>query len=94
MESHAEFLRMVTLDDELVAALRQDWRSAPITAAERAMLEYVEKLTLHPAAMARPDVEALHAAGYDDRGVLQINLIASMFNYLNRVADGLGVGRG
>ncbi len=85
---------MVTLDDELVRALRRDWRTAPITAHERAMLEYVEKLTLQPAHVSRADVEALRAAGYDDRGVLQINLIASLFNYLNRVADGLGVGRG
>jgi uncharacterized peroxidase-related enzyme len=84
---------MVTLDDELVSALRRDWRTAPITDRERAMLEYVEKLTLKPAAMDRADVESLHAAGYDDLGVLQINLIASLFNYLNRVADGLGVGR-
>lgn len=84
---------MVTEDEDLVAALRRDWRRAPITPAERAMLEYVEKLTVRPASMARADVEALRAAGFDDRGVLQINLIASFFNYVNRVADGLGVGR-
>jgi uncharacterized peroxidase-related enzyme len=84
---------MVTEDEDLVAALRRDWRRAPITPAERAMLEYAEKLTLRPAAMTRADVEALRAVGFDDRGVLQINLIASFFNYVNRVADGLGVGR-
>jgi alkylhydroperoxidase family enzyme len=36
----------------------------------------------------------LRAAGFDDKGILQITLIASWFNYINRVADALGVGRG
>jgi uncharacterized peroxidase-related enzyme len=94
MESHAEFLRLVTLDDDLVNALRRDWRTAPIEPSERAMLEYVEKLTLRPAEVSRQDLAALHAAGFDDTGILQINLIASWFNYVNRVADGVGVGRG
>ncbi len=57
------------------------------------MLDYVAKLTLHPAEMAREDVESLRAHGFDDKAILQINLIASWFNYINRVADGLGVGR-
>ncbi len=57
------------------------------------MLAYVEKLTLKPVSVGRGDIEALHAAGFDDTAILQINLIASWFNYINRVADGLGVGR-
>lgn len=57
------------------------------------MLDYVEKLTLKPATVGRHDLEVLRAVGFDDTGILQINLIASWFNYINRVADGLGVGR-
>jgi alkylhydroperoxidase family enzyme len=57
------------------------------------MLDYVAKLTLHPTKIQRQDVEALRAVGFDDVAILQINLIASWFNYINRVADGLGVGR-
>jgi uncharacterized peroxidase-related enzyme len=84
---------MVTEDEELVAGLRQDWRTATITASERAMLEYVEALTLRPASLERADLEALRAAGFDDTGILQITLIASYFASINRIADGLGVGR-
>ena len=41
-----------------------------------------------------PDDHArLRSAGFDDRGILQITLIAAWFNYINRVADALGVGR-
>lgn len=57
------------------------------------MLSYVEKLTLNPVAVWRDDMDALRAAGFDDTAILQITLIASFFNYINRVADGLGVGR-
>jgi alkylhydroperoxidase family enzyme len=57
------------------------------------MLAYVEKLTLTPAEVERADVEALRAAGFDDRAVLQIAQITSFFAYLNRMADGLGVGK-
>lgn len=84
---------MVTSDENLVSALRRDWRTAPITPSERAMLGYVEKLTLHPSTVSRQDLDALRAAGFDDTGILQINLIASFFNSINRVADGLGVGK-
>ena len=94
MESHAEFLRAVTLDEALSDAIRCDWRSADLTPAERAMLAYVETLTLRPAQCSIDDIAALRSVGFDDRAILQINLIASFFNYVNRVADGLGVGRG
>ena len=84
---------MVTLDEGLSEAIKQDWRTADLTDREKAMLEYVEKLTRDPASVWRDDLDALRAVGFDDTGILQINLIASWFNYINRVADGLGVGR-
>ena len=57
------------------------------------MLDYAAKLTLSPAQVTSEDLDRLRAVGFDDRAILQINLIASWFNYINRVADGLGVGR-
>jgi alkylhydroperoxidase family enzyme len=57
------------------------------------MLDYAAKLTREPARMCLEDIDRLRAVGFDDRGILQINLIAAWFNYINRVADGLGVGR-
>jgi uncharacterized peroxidase-related enzyme len=93
VESHAEFLRLVSLDEELVTALRRDYQQANVSSAERVLLDYTAKLTLTPARMSREDIQRLRDAGFDDRAILQINLIASWFNYINRVADGLGVGR-
>ena len=57
------------------------------------MLDYVATLTRCPVEIQRQDVENLRGHGFTDTAILQINLIASWFNYINRVADGLGVGR-
>ena len=46
-----------------------------------------------PRNAVRRIMDKLRAVGFDDRGILQITLIASWFNYINRVADALGVGR-
>jgi uncharacterized peroxidase-related enzyme len=81
------------LDDALVAALREDYTQAPISKKERVMLDYVVKLTRDATQCSPEDHERLRQVGFDDRGILQITLIASWFNYINRVADALGVGR-
>jgi uncharacterized peroxidase-related enzyme len=83
----------VTLDQELIDALKRDYTSAPITAQERVMLDYVVKLTKDATKIWKDDHDGLQAAGFDDKAILQITLIASWFNYINRVADALGVGR-
>lgn len=93
MTSHAEFLRRVTLDEDMVAALQDDYRTAPISAAERAMLDFAVDITEDATRVSRETLDGLRAHGFDDRGILQITLIASWFNYINRVADALGVGR-
>jgi uncharacterized peroxidase-related enzyme len=83
----------VSLDKELVEALKRDWRTANLDEKDRAMLSYVEKLTMNPVSVWRDDMDGLRTAGFDETAILQITLIASFFNYINRVADGLGVGR-
>lgn len=57
------------------------------------MLDYVVKLTKDATKCSSEDHARLRSAGFDDRGILQITLIACWFNYINRVADSLGVGR-
>ncbi len=57
------------------------------------MLDYVVQLTKDATRIGPQDHERLRSEGFDDRAILQITLIASWFNYINRVADALGVGR-
>ena len=77
----------------MVEALQADYRTAPITDAERVMLDYVAQLTRDATRIRRQDHVRLREVGFDDQAILQITLIASWFNYINRVADALGVGR-
>ena len=91
--SHAEFLRRVTADEALVAAIERDFRTAPIEDRDKVMLEYAEQITRDATGVTDEHHARLRAAGFDDRGILQITLIASWFNYINRVADALGVGK-
>jgi uncharacterized peroxidase-related enzyme len=85
---------MVTLDEKMVAILREDYAGAPISQQDRAMLDYVVQLTKDATRLTPQDHDKLRAVGFDDTAILQITLIASWFNYINRVADALGVGRG
>jgi uncharacterized peroxidase-related enzyme len=77
----------------MVAALQKDYRTAPISEQDKVMVEYVVKLTRDATQCSPADHDKLRAVGFDDRGILQVTLIASWFNYINRVADALGVGR-
>jgi uncharacterized peroxidase-related enzyme len=81
------------LDEEMVRALEADYKTAPISEQDRVMLDYVVQITKDATRISRADHERLRAVGFDDRGILQITLIASWFNYINRAADALGVGR-
>ena len=78
-------------EDTLADQLRIDYTQADLTERERAMLDYVDKLTRTPWAMRESDVESLRAVGFDDLAILHIVALAGFFNYVNRVADALGI---
>jgi len=84
----------VTLDEAFVKALVEDYERAPLTPADRVMLDYVAVLTKDATRVTPDHHRRLRVAGFDDRAILQITLIAAWFNYINRVADALGIGRG
>jgi uncharacterized peroxidase-related enzyme len=77
----------------MVRVLEEDYKSAPISEQDRVMLDYVVQVTKDATRVSPADHERLRAVGFDDKAILQITLIASWFNYINRVADALGVGR-
>ena len=77
----------------MVEQLKKDYTQAGLSPQDRAMADFVVKLTRDATQVSPRDHEKLRAAGFDDRGILQMTLIASWFNYINRVADALGVGR-
>ena len=83
----------MTLDEDVVAALKADYKTASLSEADRVICDYVVQLTKDATRIGPDDHKKLHAVGFDDTAILQITLIASWFNYINRVADSLGIGR-
>lgn len=70
-----------------------DWRTARLSERELGMLAHVERVTLAPASVQPAHLDALRTLGFDDLGILQLTGITAFFAYVNRMADGLGVGR-
>jgi uncharacterized peroxidase-related enzyme len=76
-----------------VDALRRDHRTAPVSPSDHVMLEFVEQFTRDSTKLGPEDLDTLRTAGFDDKAILQICVIAGWFNYANRLADALGVGK-
>ncbi len=68
-----------------------DFTKAGISKEDKIMLYYSKKLTEKPAAISEKDIKALRKAGFMDRDIFDINQVVAYFNYVNRIADGLGV---
>ncbi len=71
--------------------IASDWRLADLSAADQALCSYAEKLTHSPQQMAESDIDTLREHGFDDRAIHDATQVISYFNYINRVADALGV---
>jgi len=75
----------------LIARFAQDWRTADLEPAIEAVLAYAEKITVQPQALTQTDIEQLRSFGFTDEDIHDIVQIAAYFNYINRIADALGV---
>ncbi len=90
--SHGEFLRAVTGDDALVAALQQDdWTLATLDDKDRVLLSFARKLNHTPGEMCLEDIARLRAAGFTDQNTFDAVVLVAYFNFMNRIADGFGV---
>ena len=77
--------------DAYVHGVARDWRSAPLTQADRALCAFAAKLTHHPAEMTPADLDVLRGEGFDDQAIHDTAQVIGYFNYINRIADALGV---
>jgi uncharacterized peroxidase-related enzyme len=93
VEPQMGFLRRGALDEELAGVLRNDYKTAPLSEQDKLMLDYAVQLTRDATYISPQDHERLRAVGFDDKGILQITLVASWVDYMSRVADALGVGK-
>jgi len=74
-----------------VQAVKRDYLTARLAGADRRMLDFAVKLTLTPARMTEKDIQELRKHGFDDGAIHDITQITALFNYFDRLADGLGI---
>ena len=91
MVHHSAWFRRLGSEDALAQALVEDYTTAPIAEADRAMLDYAAKVTRTPAEVTQADVDGLRGHGFTDAAVLDACQVTAYFAYANRLADGLGV---
>ncbi len=91
IKHHAEALQFYWKDRARVDRLIRDYRTADLSKAQLATVEYARKLTVAPSSITESDIRELRSAGFSDRQILDANLIVSYFNFVNRIAEGLGV---
>lgn len=91
MEHHGAALHLLTKDEELVSTLKNNYKLASIDGKTMAMLDYAVKLTEKPTNIKKKDIEILKEYGCTDREILDVCQVTSYFNFVNRMAEGLGV---
>ena len=89
--THGGFLRLHSEDEGLASSLLDDYTQAELDEADQEMLDFALRLTQRPSSVTSNDVEGLREVGFDDQQILSIVLITCLVNFMNRLADGLGV---
>jgi uncharacterized peroxidase-related enzyme len=88
---HSAALAKYVKDEGLIAGLAENPRGALLGPRERAMVDYAIALTKDPHSVTQENIAALRRQGMNDEEILQLATIAAYFNFVNRLADGLGV---
>ncbi|MBI3329550.1 MAG: peroxidase [Nitrospinae bacterium] len=88
---HGESLRGEVNDNALVGELAEDYRCASLDAPTRLLLEYAEQITRDATKITKGDIDRLRGVGFSDKDILEATHIAAYFNYVDRLADALGV---
>ncbi len=91
MEAHGEFLRAELGDRKLAEAIKQDYRQASLDPATRALLDFAVKLTREAHTCSEQELEQLRGHGFSEEDIVDAVAVISFFNYINRIADALGI---
>ena len=89
--THGGFLRRYSGDSELASQILNDYTKADFSAKNRIMLDFAVRITLKPAELTENEIDRLRAAGFEDKDIVSVVLLACLVNFMNRVASSLGV---
>jgi uncharacterized peroxidase-related enzyme len=90
LASHSAYLRELSGDAALPDKLIHNYRRAPLSARERALLDFAVRLTNDSATMSAADLAPLREQGLSDDAIFEAAQVAAMFNFTNRLANALG----
>ncbi len=91
MFAHTRILRAEVKDKAWADQIADDYRQAELTEADRALCDHAHKLTMTPSSVTADDLDRLRSLGLSDRAIGDATQVVAFFNYINRLADGLGV---
>ena len=89
--AHLELLHRLGVDKSLGRQLVRDYEATDLPEREKALFRFAEKITRTPFNIKEPDVAGLRRHDWDDAAILEVCLVASHFNFLNRLAASLGL---
>lgn len=87
LTAHGAAVRQRAKDPEMGELMAQNYRAAPLSRQQKAMLDFAVKLTESPASIEESDRQALRAAGWTDRDIWDIAAVAGFYNMSNRIAS-------
>ena len=88
---HGEALNHFWKDEAKLKAFYADFRTTPLSDADKLLCEYAHQLTKAPSSIQRTQVDAMREAGLSDRQILDAAQVIAYFNFVNRLVLGLGV---
>ncbi|MCB1958554.1 MAG: peroxidase-related enzyme, partial [Rhodocyclaceae bacterium] len=91
LTAHGAGLRQLTGNPQLAEEIAMNYRIADVTPRQRAMLDFVVKMTNEPDAVGEADRQSLRDAGFDDRTIFDIASLAGFYNMTNRVSTATGM---
>ncbi len=84
-------MRRLTKDEHLSAEFATTWPQYDLDQKTRALLSYAKKLTEEPSMVEDSDIEALRAAGWEERGIYEATALISLFNFSGRMEAASGL---
>ena len=88
---HAEALNYYWKNSEVINNFIKDFRSVDVKPEVKILLDYAFQLTISPNSISQKSINNIRTNGWTDEDILLVNLIVSYFNFVNRIALGLGV---
>ena len=88
---HTATAELLGVPRDMIRSALDGIEASPVSAKMKPVLRYAEKLTRHPDSLTRADADAVFAAGWDDTALYHAVAVTSLFNYMNRLVEGVGI---